>query len=447
MNRRPRIHMNIGTVIFGALFIYLVVTFVMFITRSHVDSYQVVYGPLTGNDTCIAMVLRNEDVICSSSSGYVNYFLPNNSKAVKGKLVCGITDSAVPVQSKELTQAEMKDLRKAAYEKSKGFDTNHFDEVYDMQYDLMGVLWNVSEISGQSSSYYVSSRDGIISFSADNYSYMNEREFNTSLFQTANFSIPKLQNQDYVKTGDPLYRIINSEEWAIYFPITDKQTIRLASEGRIRVKFLKDGNTETGSLSFFYVGDQRYGKITLYSGMIRYIDDRFVDVELVTNTEVGLKIPVSSIVSKEFYLIPESLLVEGGEDSNPGFYRQVTDRDGNTTLEFVECTLYSSAHLSDEVGDVYYVDKSNFREGDVLVNRFERIRYTVKETGTLNGVYSINKGYALFRKINVLDQNDEYAIVETNTRYGITLYDYIVRDASSVREESILYSRHSNVNE
>ena len=447
MHTRPRIHLNIGTVIFGALFIYLIVSFVMFLTRSQVDAYQVVYGPLTGNDTCTAMILRNEDVIRASSDGYVNYFMANNTKATKGKLVCGITDEVIPVQSKPLDSTETKDLRKIAYDSSKGVDPNHLDEVYDMQYDLLGVLWDVSDISSQSSSYYVVSKDGIVSFSADDYCYMNEREFNTDLFKTSNFSIPKLVNQEHVENGDPLYRIVNSEEWYIYFPITDRQTIRLASEGRIRVKFLKDGNTETGSLSFFYVGDQRYGKITFYSGMIRYVDDRFADVELVTNTQVGLKIPVSAIVTKEFYLIPESLLVEGGEDRNPGFYRQVTDKDGNVSTEFVECTLYSSVYLNETVGTVYYVDKSNFSEGDILVNEYEHIRYTIKETGTLNGVYSINKGYALFRKIVVLDQNDEYAIVETNTGYGITLYDYIVRDASTVKEESILYSRHSNVKE
>ena len=306
MHTRPRIHLNIGTVIFGALFIYLIVSFVMFLTRSQVDAYQVVYGPLTGNDTCTAMILRNEDVIRASSDGYVNYFMANNTKATKGKLVCGITDEVIPVQSKPLDSTETKDLRKIAYDSSKGFDPNHFDEVYDMQYDLLGVLWDVSDISSQSSSYYVVSKDGIVSFSADDYCYMNEREFNTDLFKTSNFSIPKLVNQEHVENGDPLYRIVNSEEWYIYFPITDRQTIRLASEGRIRVKFLKDGNTETGSLSFFYVGDQRYGKITFYSGMIRYVDDRFADVELVTNTHPrSVPLPELSFCAQNWQIPPE----------------------------------------------------------------------------------------------------------------------------------------------
>ncbi len=33
---------------------------------------------------------------------------------------------------------------------------------------------------------------------------------------------------------------------------------------------------------------------------------------------------------------------------------------------------------------------------------------------TLYGVYNINKGYAVFREVTIIDENEEYCIVESN---------------------------------
>ena len=56
---------------------------------------------------------------------------------------------------------------------------------------------------------------------------------------------------------------------------------------------------------------------------------------------------------------------------------------------------------------------------------------------TLVGVYNMNKGYADFKQINILYQNDEYAIVKSNTRYGLSVYDYIVLNAGSVKDNQL----------
>ena len=55
------------------------------------------------------------------------------------------------------------------------------------------------------------------------------------------------------------------------------------------------------------------------------------------------------------------------------------------------------------------------------------------------GVYNINKGYADFRRIRILYQNDEYSIVESNTAYGLNVYDFIVLDTSTVDENELIY--------
>ena len=49
-------------------------------------------------------------------------------------------------------------------------------------------------------------------------------------------------------------------------------------------------------------------------------------------------------------------------------------------------------------------------------------------------MYNINKGYADFKQIQILSDNEEYSIVKSGTTYGLSVYDYIALDASSVKE-------------
>ena len=44
-----------------------------------------------------------------------------------------------------------------------------------------------------------------------------------------------------------------------------------------------------------------------------------------------------------------------------------------------------------------------------------------------------------FKQINILYQNNEYSIVQSNTQYGLNVYDYIVLDTSTVNENELIY--------
>ena len=436
--KKKRIHLNIGTVIFGAIFLYLIITVFLYLTASHITSYQVTAGPLSKNETYRALVLRSEEVVNATSAGYVSYFVSDASKAAKNGTVCGISGSENLLETKELGSSDLSKIREAASDFSSSFDGDDFSEVYDLKYSLDGLLLSTGDTS-LAGTLYTASSDGIVAYSCDGYEYLTQEELTEKDFQSKTYKRSNLRTEEAVNAGDPLYRLIKSETWSIVIPVTDRQTVRLASHSRIKVVFQEDGQSETGDLTLFANGDQRYVKITFDSGMIRYCQDRFLDVELVTNTKSGLKIPISAIVTKKFYTIPVSLLTAGGESGAFGFLKEVTDKEGNVSTSFVEATLYAKAQPEDSEEEVYYIDCSLFEDGDVLVQPDSNTRYTVGATGKLEGVYCINKGYAVFRKISIIDQNEEYCIVETGTSYGISQYDYIAQDGSSVKEEQVLY--------
>ena len=99
----------------------------------------------------------------------------------------------------------------------------------------------------------------------------------------------------------------------------------------------------------------------------------------------------------------------------------------------METTIYN------ETDEEYYVDDSTLRIGDYLVKPETMEKYAVSKMDSLIGVYNINKGYADFKQVNILYNNEEYSIVQSNTAYGLNVYDYIVLDASTVSEDELIY--------
>lgn len=439
MFRKKHFNINIGTVIFGALFLYLIITIILYLTAERVSSYQVTSGPLSQNETYTALAMRTEEVVDATAGGYISYYLGDTSKVSRGGVICGIGNSQNLTENRTLTASDLQSLRDTASNYSHSHTGNQFSDIYDLKYSLDGMILKTGDASALNGMLVTADADGYVAYSCDGYESLSQETLTPDLFNTQAYRRTNLRTEGQVRSGDPLYRLIRSETWSVVIPVTDRQTVRLAAHDTIQVKFLKDGQSETGRLSLFVSGDQRYVKITFDSGMMRYCNDRFLDVELVTNTRSGLKIPLSSVVTKEFYTIPTSFQTVSGENSEAGFLKEVINEDGEATTVFVASTLYEEI-TDEETGEsVYYVDMDDFQEGDVLIQPDSNARYTVGETGTLEGVYSINRGYAVFRKIVIIDQNEEFCIVESGTGYGIAQYDYIVEDGNTVEENEILF--------
>ncbi len=75
-----------------------------------------------------------------------------------------------------------------------------------------------------------------------------------------------------------------------------------------------------------------YANITFKDSMIRYADERFVNIELILEDESGLKIPKTSVTEKDCYAVPIDYITSGGASQNEGVYRQTTKK-GKTTTE------------------------------------------------------------------------------------------------------------------
>ena len=82
----------------------------------------------------------------------------------------------------------------------------------------------------------------------------------------------------------------------------------------------------------------------------------------------------------------------------------------------------------------YYIDEEELNLGDIIQMEGSSGQYVLTETDVRDGVYNLNKGYAVFRQAEILSQNEEYTIVKKGVKYGVQLYDRIALDSTSIKE-------------
>lgn len=475
---------NISTIMFGALLLYMIITVVLYATSSHVTTYQVTTGPLTKNPVCTALALRSEEVITAENSGYIEYYATEGMQVRKDGSVYSISNEQQENTAVALSDEQMEEVRSSAEQFSYAYNSNNFYDTYSYKYQVRGTILQAakaetsqatqtsedsqtasseegentdsvagSAVTGNSISIgnqdvYTAPEAGIVVYSTDGYENKTadslvEEDFNQMAYQKEN-----LITGNEIQTGDSVYKLITSENWTLMVPLTDQMAAALAGRESIQVKFVKDGESQNGSLSIVNIGSQKVAKIELINGMTRYAGDRFLEVELVINTQSGLKIPVSSVVEKEFYTVPLDFLTQGDNGDTQGFLKQIGSGDSSSS-EFIDATIYRQVdaqgneiteNTQDTSGGLCYVDKDTLNEGDILIKPDSGETFTVGQVDNLQGAYNINQGYAVFRQIKILDQNEEYCIVEEGTSYGLRAFDYIARDGSTVSEEEILYS-------
>ena len=114
---------------------------------------------------------------------------------------------------------------------------------------------------------------------------------------------------ELMAVGDPVYKLSTDENWSVVIPIDAERGAQIQQEDYVKVRFLKNQYESWGQAKLFTGSDgNTFLSLTFTNSMVTFISDRFLDIELILNDETGLKIPNSSIVEKEFFLIDEDFV-------------------------------------------------------------------------------------------------------------------------------------------
>lgn len=436
--------LNIGTFMFGILFLYMIICLVMYLTSPHVTAYEVTAGPLSGNYKYTALAIKSEKVVYSTGSGNIQYYARENSKVGVGNPIYSLgalSTQPVTDQNEENDVLDFSSFRNIASSFSTNYSSTDYQSVYNFKADAQTAILEAytQNMTGSSTVNYSGKNlistetDGIVVYSVDGMEEKTPEDIKLSDFSKSNYKRTNLRLKDKVSANDPVYKLITSEEWSLIIPLDIKTATELADSSTVRFTFLEDKSTFNADFSILQNEDGFFGKLTISNSVIRFAGDRFIDIELQVNKTSGLKIPNSAIAEKTFYRIPkEYVLTNENNEDEISLIKETYDTDGSAITKYITATVY------DKTDNDYFVDTSLFEEGDYVLMKDSSKRYQVSDTKSLIGVYNINKGYAIFREITILDENEEYCIVESNSLYGLAQYDHIALNASAVKEDSIV---------
>ena len=448
--RKP-FQFNIGVVIFFIIIIYVLFNVFSYFTKKEIAEYQVQQGSIAVNHVYQGVIVRDETVEYATNQGYVDYYVKNGSKVSVTDAVYSIdtvgnisNELAQHHKSQDISSETIEAIDKQIDNFLNNYDSNVFATSYsffntlnsEIIYEVnLNALEEISDKIAQAeanNTFYrtTSPQEGIVLFEIDNYESKTVEELINTGWDYSSYQKTYLTSNRQVVPSEPVYKRINSENWTILLPIDEALAKELNEKKTLTIRFCKDDFKTNADCSVTRKNDNYYLKLSLKTGVIRYANERFVDVELVLSTTTGLKIPVSAITSKEFFTIPKEYFTE----QKDGLLLKTLDKETNTELVTqIFPTIY---YATDEY---YYIDSELISAGDVILKPESSTVYVIgTHTGSLQGVYNINKGYAVFKQINILYQNQEYAIVETKTSYGIAQYDHIALDASSIKEHELI---------
>ena len=445
---------NISIVILLAVFVYMVVAIYSYFSKEHIVGYEVREGVLVDESRFEAVIMRDEEMVLSDGAGYLNFFVADRERVGVGKLVYALDESGsvmdyvstVNMGKNSLEDSVVRDFRDKLDSFVEKFDKRDFGSLYHLDASLRSQTQKIAnnrllnDIDKMTSlkglvQYHYAAQSGNVVYWQDGLENLDAQNVTSDLFKKSDYEVEQLYSNMLVAPGDFVYKLFNSEKWSVAFICQDEELAeKYLEEEVVKVHFLKNDVSIWGTVSLVKnTLSETVVVLSFQSSSINFAADRFVEIEIDMEKETGLKIPISAIVQKEFFLVPEDYVMYLEDEDT--YYMNVESymETGEMSVKFIEISPYS---LKD---GMYYLDDVNITMGSRVVTTNATEPYVITTIASLTGVYNMNKGYADFKQISVKQQNDTYAIVESNTRYGLSAYDYIILNASAVSEDDFLY--------
>ena len=468
--------------IFAMIAVYLCGQIVMLASRkSDINVETVAYGSITTPQLYAGLIVREEYVGKSNRAGQPFYQFSQGDYLAKGTTVCTVKDTGstdileskldaidldilksqksrtdLSVFSEDISRLEDNITRTVDIYAGRSMKAN-LSYMYTMKsqvtsfMDQRNEIWltenveSLSQLTQERSSYQKQLAQSMSSIQTQesgmlclSYDGLEETLTPDALdgiteAQMAGAKTEYISKAKAVAEGDPLFKIISSNRWYIV-SFLPAQAVLGWEEGDTRIL---DVTTEDGiihvstSVEAIEPGETATKVVfSSYEHMESFMERRTVSFSLQGKSVEGLKIPNDAIVEKSLIRLPMEYIVEDGAS------RGVMLANGEKG-RLLELSIISSD------GEYAYIEQSGsaLKTGDIILKGEGETaeRYTVADLSLQTGVYVANSSLARFVVVEILEQNQEYAIVKTGQNTGLQPYDVIVSDAKNVAEGQSIY--------
>ncbi len=451
---KQRKNVNIGIIIFLVILIYVLVHVYTFFTKSEISLYEVQPGEIYITTQCDGMILREEQLVYTDIAGYINYYFGEGSRVAKNCTIYSIDSNrdmydllAGSSTEIKLSGDDLSDLKELLQENLMHTENNRNMETkkttilsgYQRLIDtmLMEELNQIVTSTGVISNFHVvaTEQSGIISYITDDYTNLTIQDVTAACFEKKDTS-SSLYSIDLLAANSPVYKIISDDDWKIIVLLNETLYGQLL--GKENATFYLNNKLKVTAPINCYRRDEAYfAEISMDKYLSNFISERFLKVKFEVENIEGLKVPESAITYKDYYRIPENYLVLGGnEDARTRglLVEEFNTETGTTQYTFQEADIFYSSD------GFVYIDCLDFAKETYIATQDMSSRvmlYTF--VNKLEGAYNINKGYAVFKRVERLKTENGYVIVKKNSASGLSAYDHIALDAEAVIEDAVIY--------
>ena len=267
--KSTHLHINLGTLIFLIIVVYLMAYILSYIGKSKLAIYEVSESDIVDNIDGTGVILRKETMVDTAQSGYINYYVQEGSMVNKNGIVYTV-DTTGKVQKYLKGMLEKKDSvsqdeKEQVVEKlkvfSEGYTDNNFSLLYETQNDINSTLLaytdtilvqNKEELEqkyGKNAYITVAApKEGLISFLSDGMENLTQKTVKKETFVNKE-KMKDLRTDKKQKAGAHVYRLVEGQDWQMMIPLSKNDYARLKKREEdtqtIQVTFHKDNFTTT----------------------------------------------------------------------------------------------------------------------------------------------------------------------------------------------------------
>ncbi len=479
--RRIRVSRVLPMFVFMIIAVYLFGQIITMTAKSSdVNVETVEYGGIDTPERYTGLIVRDEYLVKSNRTGQPFYQYSEGDYVSKDAVVCTVKDTNSTNDIENMLDKLDKDILKTQKSRS---DLSAFSEditrieeniqrvvdsyagrtmkndvsfLYDMKEQVQGFMMQRNEIwltenvdslaqlteeksqyeqkLAQNQSTIRAERSGVLSLSYDGLEETLTPETLDSVTkgQIGDSKVSYISKAKATSEGDPLFKITASNKWYLVAYLPNSATVNWGKgENKILNLQLEEEvlkiNAKVESVE---VGEKESKVVfSTYEQMESFIHRRVLEFYLDGTTIEGLKVPNDAIVEKSLISLPKDCITESLGNSGV-----LLVNGSNTKFLAVSIVSYDDEN--------YYIDQNGeLKLGDVILQGSGETakQYTVASLSPRTGVYVANSSMAKFVTIDILDQNQEYAIIRSGTTYGLQAYDLIVSDAKNIKEGQNLY--------
>ena len=345
-----------------------------------------------------------------------------------------------------LTSADYTSLNNQIKMFKNGFSASNFGNVYNFKTSIDNKLLELYEelaleqVSNGSSSFSLDAQkapfSGLVTYYQDGYESVDVKNLTPELFDKTVYTKQSLKSDGQVSAGSAVCKLINDEEWNIAISLS-KDEFDKVTQNEYASFTINNSSRKIRSTYDKIEKDGHYYIVVSFNKYIaQYVNERFLDINFMFEESSGLKIPASSVITKDVYMIPVDYLTGGSGDSDLTHFNQVTyGNSGSTSIKQISPIIYFTDKR------FCYVDPSSIDSDAVLQKNNSKDTFSVATAAkyTMDGVLCVSRGTAEFRRIEVIVSGDDYSIIKPDLSYGISRYDRILLDGHSMKEGELIY--------